>query len=267
MEVKDLPLTLLDAGEHEQRFTYEDEEQAELTASIRKEGILIPLLVRPTGERYLVIDGHRRRVAATALGLPTVPCQLQPGDSATARRAALIGNFLRKDPTPIELAVAIAKAVEQGLQSEQEIAHALGRSVDWVKRQVALLQWPDDVLQAIHRGQLSIAAASNLAEVDDDQYRAFLLEHAIHGGATARTTAAWLQQYEASRPMQVAVTAPPLDGRPAPAAQIPTTPCLCCGVPHRTDELSHVPLCAACITAVRQLGVTLSPPPRRPTAS
>jgi len=253
MEVKDLPLTLLDKGEHEQRFTYDDQEQAELTASIRQEGILQPFIVRPVGDRYLIVDGHRRRQAAESLGLPTVPCEIHAGDEATARRIALITNVLRKDPTPVELAVAIARAVEQGLQSEQEIAHALGRSVDWVKRQVALLQWPDDVLQAIHRGQLSIAAASNLAQVDNDQYRSFLLEHAIHGGATARTTAAWLQQYEASRPMQLAVTAPPLDGRPAPAAQIPTAPCLCCGIPHRTDELSHVPLCAACITRVRQL--------------
>ena len=256
MTIKDLPLTLLDKGEHEQRFAYDDEEQAELTRSIRLEGILQPLIVRPRGDRYLLVDGHRRYQAAQALGLPTLPCEIHGGDQASARRIALITNILRKNPTPIELAVAITKAVEQGLQSEQEIAHALGRSVDWVKRQVALLQWPDDVLQAIHHGQLSLAAASNLAQVDDDQYRAFLLEHAVTGGATARTTAAWLAQYQASQPMTQAVTAPPLDGRSAPPAQVPTAPCLCCGQVKRTDELSHVPLCPGCITRVRRLGQT-----------
>ena len=267
MEVKDIPLTLLTTGEHAQRFDYADQAQEDLTHSIRKEGVLQPLIVRPLDHGYLIIDGHRRRQAAADLGLATLPCQIEPGDPQRARRIALITNTLRKDPSPIELAVTIAKAVEEGLQTEEQIAHALGRSTDWVKRQVALLQWPDDVLAAVHRGALSLAAAANLAPIEDDAYRQFLLDHAVNNGATARTTAAWLQQYEASRPMQQAVTAPPLPPGARPPAPIPTAPCLCCGIPHRTDELSHVPLCAPCITAVRQLGVTLSPPPRRPTAS
>jgi ParB family chromosome partitioning protein len=254
MEIKDLSLNLLDVGRHEQRFAYDDEEQATLTASIRSEGILVPLIVRPQGERYLIVDGHRRRQAATAANLPTVPCQIQSTDPARDSRTAFIANFLRKDPTPVELAVAIARAIETGADAEAEIAAALHRSVEWVRRQVAFLEWPEDVLQAVHRGQLSVAAASNLACVTDDRYRQFLLENAVQNGATARTTAAWLQAWRAALPLEQALAEGPAPGPALPPALMPQAPCLCCGQIHRTDELSHVPLCGPCIQRVRHLG-------------
>lgn len=255
METKEIPLRLLDVGSHEQRFGYDDEEQNQLTASLRTEGILIPLIIRPQGDRYVIVDGHRRRQAAEALGLESLPCQIQTSDAAAATRASFIANFLRKDPTPIELAVAITKAIESGSDSEEAIAATLKRSVDWVKRQAALLQWPEDVLQAIHHGQLSIAAASNLAMVEDTAYRSYLLENAIQNGATARTTAAWLQAWRASQPLETALAAEPAPAPNAPRPMLPQAPCLCCGQVHRTDELSHVPLCGPCIQRVRHLNV------------
>ena len=259
LETKEIPLNLIDAGEHEQRFAYADEEFEDLKASLRKDGVLVPIIVKPAGDRFIIIQGHRRTRAAAEVGLTTIPAQIQTGDSALAQRTAFIVQMFHKDPTPVELAVAIAKAVAAGEDSLQDLARGLHRSVDWVKRQVALLDWPDDVLQTIHAGQLSVAAASNLAEVDNDAYRAFLLEQAAKNGATARTTAAWLQAYRASLPAPEALQAQPAPpGSPAPAL-IPQAPCLCCGVTHRVDELSHVPLCARCIPAVRRLGIQAGP--------
>jgi ParB family chromosome partitioning protein len=263
MEVRPIPIDLIRVGAHEQRFDYADQAQEDLVASIRANGIMVPLIVQPLEDEFILIDGHRRRQAALQIGLPELPCFIQTSDTAVASRTAFVANFLRKDPTPIELAAAVAKASEMGEDAEREIARALHRSVDWVRRQIAMLQWPEDVLAAIHAGTLSVAAASNLALIPDDNYRAFLLDHATSNGATARTTAAWLQEFQANRPPQVAVTAEPIPGQPAPQPIIPTSPCLCCGIPHRTDELSHVPLCAACITQVRRLGMTPQAQPLR----
>jgi ParB family chromosome partitioning protein len=226
----------------------------DLVASVRRDGILVPLIVRPCGERFVVVEGHRRREAAIRAGLVRVPCQIQEGDVTLSRRIAFVCNLFRKDPTPVELGVAIARAVADGAASEEELAKGLNRSVEWVKRQVAMMQWPEEVLQAIHAAKISVAAAANLAAVGDDVYRNFLLDHAVLNGATARTTAAWLQQWEAGQPAPVAITAPPLEGDRPAGPMVPQAPCLCCGGVHRTDELSHVPLCAPCIQRVRHLG-------------
>jgi len=248
-----IPLRSLQVGEHEQRLRYDDEAMTDLIQSIRQEGILQPLIVRPAGDKYLIIEGHRRRYAADCLGLPELPCQVRPDDAAGARRVAFITNFIRANPSPIELALAIGKASESGETALSDIAHALHRSVDWVKRQLALLDWPEDVLAAIHRGQLSVSAAAPLAAIDDETYRKFLLEHACANGATARTTAAWLQQYQATVPMHQAINADPLAAPTPRAPIIPQQPCFGCSTVHRADELSHLPLCVACIRRVRAL--------------
>jgi len=253
MDIRMIPLRSLIVAEHEQRLRYDDEAMTDLLSSIRAEGILQPLIVQQTGDTYTIVEGHRRRHAADILGLPELPCQVLAPDDPRARRIAYVANFIRANPTPIELAVAIGKAAASGDTALEDIARALHRSLDWVKRQLALLEWPEDVLGAVHRGSLSVAAAAPLAQVDDDTYRAFLLEHACANGATARTTAAWLQQYQATVPMTSAITAAPLDG-PAPRAPLlPQAPCFACGTVSRADALSHLPLCATCINQIRHL--------------
>jgi ParB family chromosome partitioning protein len=254
MNIRDIPIGLLDVGEYEQRFDYEDVEMEELTASIRRDGVQVPLIVKPAGDRFIVIEGHRRRNAAISAGLTTVPCDVRDADPALSRRVAFVCNMFRKDPSPIELAVAVAKAVQDGQASADELAKGLGRSPDWVKRQLAIMEWPETVLHAIHAGRISVAAAANIAAVGDDNYRDFLLECACNNGATARTTAAWLQEWRAGQPAALAVQAPAVDGAAVAPAMMPQAPCLCCGGVHRTDELSHVPLCAPCIQRVRHLG-------------
>jgi ParB family chromosome partitioning protein len=256
MEVREIELGLLDVGEHAQRFDYEGPEMDDLVASIRRDGVLVPLIVRPVQERFVVVEGHRRREAAIRAGLVAVPCQVQDGDLALSRRISFVCNLFRKDPSPVELGVAIARAVADGTASQEELARGLNRSVEWVKRQVAMMDWPDDILRAIHAGGVSVAAAANLALVEDDVYREFLLEHAVGNGATARTTAAWLQEWRAGQPAGVAVTALPVEGSSAPGPMAPQAPCLCCGQVFRTDELSHVPLCPGCIQRVRHLGAS-----------
>ena len=256
MSIQTISLSSLHAGPHEQRFSYHDDAQEDLQASIAAHGVQIPLIVVPDGDGYLILDGHRRRQALEDLGIREAVCDVRESDPHRNNRTAFIANFLRKDPTPVELATAIARAVAQGVESEEEIARTLHRSLDWVRRQLAMLDWPDDVLAAIHAGHLSIAAASNLAPVTDDTYRAFLLDHAVNNGATARTTAAWLQQWMASRPPAEAVAAEPLAARDMPPRPAPQTPCFGCGRVHRTDELSHLPLCVPCINRLNALRVT-----------
>ena len=124
-------------------------------------------------------------------------------------------------------------------------------SKHWVIQMVNMLSWPDDVLQSIHAGWLSISAGSNLALINDDTYRDFLLRNAMEGGVSARTTAAWLQAWRSLVPQEVAVTREPGPADAASVPAIPQAPCYICGRAHRTDELAHIPVCLECCGVVR----------------
>ena len=253
-QIQELPLRLLDDTDYHQRFELDPDRLAELAGSIAKLGLLVPLIVRPHGERYELIAGRRRKAALLRLGRDTAPCVVLDTPEAIARQSAIADNLIREEPTPIETAVAIARAIQAGDALIPDVAAAMHRSPDWVRRQIALLDWPEDVQQAIHAGKLSVAAAANLACVEEPVYRVYLLHNAVDNGATARTTAAWLQAWRAALPYEKAVLEPPVPGTAAHQPLLPQAPCLCCGQVFRTDELSHIPLCAPCIQRVRRLG-------------
>ena len=245
--ITEVETSKLRADVHGQRAAYEGPKFDELVGSIRRLGILVPLVVTAEQDHYVVVAGHRRLAAAQRIGLATVPCLARQGSEARVKEISFAENFFRLDLSPIEQAAAIKDVVDQGVMTVDQIAEGFRRSSDWVRRQVALLGWPADVLQAIHEGRISVSAGSNLALVEDANYRVFLLSHACENGATARTTAAWLQAWRSCQPASIAVEAEPDEaGRPSIPA-VPQAPCIVCANIFRTDELSHVPMCSACI--------------------
>jgi ParB family chromosome partitioning protein len=251
--IREIALNLIDETDYHQRFALDEDLLAELAGSIAKLGLLVPLIVRPAGDRYRLIAGRRRKAALLRLGRETAPCVILETSEDIARQSAIADNLLREEPTPMETAVAIARAVDSGEAALHEIAAAMHRSDDWVRRQLALLDWPEDVQHVIHEGKLSVTAAANLAMVEEPQYRAYLLENAVANGATARTTAAWLQAWRAAIPYEKAMEQPPLPATATAQPMVPQAPCIVCGAIFRTDELSHVPVCARDIQRLRRL--------------
>lgn len=250
-KIVEIPTAKIQVGQNALRMETEDEDIDALAASIGRVGILVPLLVHCEGDQYHLIAGHRRYVAAVRIGLEKVPCLVRDTQGAKSSEMAFAENIFRRDLTPVEIAAGVKDVIDRGNMTGTEIARALGRSETWVCRMLAVLTWPGDVLEAVHAGWLSLAAASNLALINDDTYRDFLLRNAEQSGATARVTAAWLQAWRSLAPPEQALkTEPePAGSRASPA--VPQAPCLACGEVYRTDELSHVPICAGCIRAIR----------------
>jgi ParB family chromosome partitioning protein len=253
-QITEIELSKVRDDVHGQRLEIEGDKLDELIGSIRRVGILVPLFVVADGDGFVLVAGHRRLAAAKRIGLSYVPCIVRSGEDKEIKEVGFAENFFRENLSPIEQAAAIKDAVDQEVLSVDELAAGFRRSADWVRRQIALLSWPPDVLEVIHRGKLSVSAASNLACVRDDAYRGFLLGHAVANGATARTTAAWLQAWEAAEPAEQAVTSEPVPEGQARVPAVPQAPCIVCATVYRTDELSHVPMCSACIRKVQGVG-------------
>ena len=216
----------------------------------------MPLVCMMEDDKPRLVAGHRRLAAAKKIGLSTVPVMFHKFKVAEAKEVSFAENLFREDLTPVEMAAGLKDTIESGAMTVDELAAAVHRSKNWVGSMIAMLVWPADVLAAIHEGWLSVSAGNNLANVLDDVYRDFLLKNAAESGATARTTAAWLQAWRSMQPVEDAIIAEPVAGEARAQPAVPQAPCICCGDVFRTDALSHVPACAPCIRVIREVGAS-----------
>ena len=251
-EIQSIPIIKIEVGTHRQRSEQEDEDIKELEASIRRVGVLVPLIVRTKGDHFLLVAGHRRITAAQAAGLADVPAIVREGTEAEAAEVSFAENFFRRDLSAVEQASAIRECIDNGTMTIEELAKGLHRSEQWICEQAKMTTWPDEVLQAIHFKYISVSAARNIAVISDPQYRNFLLHNAVENGVTARVTSAWLQAWQLSRPPEEALAAQPVQGPEQPAPVVPQAPCLFCVNVFRTDALNYMPVCGQCLADFQQ---------------
>lgn len=255
-EIIEIPIEKINIGEHEQRLDREDEGIVELAASIRRIGLVNPLLVADKDGIFTLVAGHRRLAAAKLAGAKTVPAIRHYCDEAERSEISFAENFFRKDLSPVELACALRDCLTNDILTVKELGVSFHRSEHWVHSMIAIADWPADVQEAIHNEKISVSAGSNLACVTEPEYRAFLVRNAVESGATARTTASWLQAWRAMQPVEVAITSEPVGQTAVAAPAIPQAPCFVCSNVYKVNEMSHVPVCGACIQTIRQAGVS-----------
>jgi ParB family chromosome partitioning protein len=141
----------------ELRHHFPDAELDELAESIRRQGVLQPLLVRPRGDDFEIIAGARRWRAAQRAQLHEVPVILHTGGDAETLELALIENLQREDLTPIEEAEAYRRLLERLGCTQKDLALSLGKSISRVANTLRLLALPDSVRRYIDEGTLSFS--------------------------------------------------------------------------------------------------------------
>jgi len=255
-EVREVPIEKVKTGEHDQRLETEDPGIAELAASIGRIGIINPLVVVDVDGELHLIAGHRRLVAARMAGKMVVPCIIRASEKAVDSEVTFAENFFRKDLSPVELAGALKDCLTKENMTIQQLAAGFHKSEHWVHSMIAIADWPGDVLEAIHNERISVSAAHNLACVTDNDYRIFLVRNAVEQGATARTTAAWLQAWQAYQPPEQAIKAEPVAAGTPQVQLVPQAPCLCCSQLFEVNMMSHVPVCGPCIRILRTVGMS-----------
>jgi ParB family chromosome partitioning protein len=156
------------------RFPAEDLER--LKASMEKEGVLQPLLVRQVGDEYQLVAGERRLRAAREIGLEQVPAlQVEVGDERLLE-IALIENIQRADLDPLELARAYRHLMQSRSWTQDQLASALGVSRSSVANAVRVLDLPEDMQNSLVRGHISSGHAKVLLSVEDETEQRLLYE-------------------------------------------------------------------------------------------
>jgi ParB family transcriptional regulator, chromosome partitioning protein len=144
------------------RRAFDETKLQELAMSIRNQGIIQPLIVRPKGERFELIAGERRWRAAMKAGLTRVPVVVREASDHDALQLALIENLQREDLNPIEEASGYRRLQEEFTWSQEEVAEKVGKSRPAVANALRLLSLPSAVQQEVASGNLPAGQARAL---------------------------------------------------------------------------------------------------------
>lgn len=182
-----LPLSEVEPNPEQPRKAFRDDKLEELAQSIKEQGILQPILVRPGKDgKYQIIAGERRWRAAQLAGLSIVPVIVRELKDSEATAVALIENLQREDLNPIEEACALASLKETLNLSQEELAVKLGKSRSAVANAVRLLQLSPSAREDVVRGALSAGHARCLVSIDDPAKAEILRKKIIETEMTVR---------------------------------------------------------------------------------
>ncbi len=151
-------------------------ELEELKASISKDGMLQPILVRERGGQHELVAGERRLRAARDLGMRAVPAILIEVSDDRMMEVALVENIHRENLNPIELAQAFRKLLQLKGWTQEDLATSLNCSRPGVTNSLRLLDLPEDIQSAIARGQVSMGHAKVLLSVENAKEQRLLFE-------------------------------------------------------------------------------------------
>jgi ParB family chromosome partitioning protein len=161
-QMTQLQVKLIQRGKYQPRREMDPQALEDLANSIRSQGIIQPLIVRPVGDRYEIIAGERRWHAAQLAGLDKVPVIIRHIPDEAAIAMALIENIQREDLNPIEEAFALDRLIQEFEMTHQQVAEAVGKSRTSVTNLLRLLALPDEVRLMLERGLLEMGHARTL---------------------------------------------------------------------------------------------------------
>lgn len=165
-----LPLTVLKAGKYQPRTRMDEEALNELAESIRTQGIMQPILVRPLkgrgAQKYEIVAGERRFRAAKLAGLDEVPVLVREVTDDNAAIMALVENIQREDLNPLEEAHGVKRLLDEFGMTHDQAARAIGRSRSATSNMLRLLNLTDSVQTMLLAGDIDMGHARALLAVD-----------------------------------------------------------------------------------------------------
>jgi len=171
-DLSHVPLELIQRGKYQPRRDIQPEALEELAESIRAQGVMQPIVIRPiSDQRYEIIAGERRWRAAQLAGLDRIPAVIKDVPDEAAIAMALIENIQREDLNPIEEAFALKRLQDEFELTHQEVAAAVGKSRTTVTNLLRLISLSDEVKKLLEHGDLEMGHARALLTLDDEQQR------------------------------------------------------------------------------------------------
>jgi ParB family chromosome partitioning protein len=216
-ELAELPVEAVHPNPRQPRRRFDGEATRGLAESIRSQGVIQPVLVRPRVEGgWELIAGERRWRAACEAGVATLPAVVRSADDRDSLLLALVENVAREQLSPVEEARAYAALVDEFALSLGDVSERVGRSKPSVSNRLRLLELPDDVLGMVERGDLTEGHARAVLAVPDQEGRKRLAAEIVRRGLSVRAAeqaARWAGARQKPRRPKATPADPALAGR------------------------------------------------------
>ena len=184
--VKEIPVSDITPGRFQPRQDFNNEKISELANSIKKHGVLSPILVREVGfNTFEVIAGERRLRASKIAGLQSIPCLIDQKEDQNALEAALIENLQREDLNSVEEARGYDRLKREFGLTQEAVASATGKARSTIANSLRLLTLPQSVLELLSQGALEKGHAKLLVSLDPGK-AANLAKQIVDSGFTVR---------------------------------------------------------------------------------
>lgn len=249
---KSVLLALIDPPSQADRESIDPSRIRELADSIKAQGLLQALVVRPVNGRFEIIAGHRRFLACSTLGLTHVTCNVKDLSDEDAALAKAMENLQREDLTPIEEAKAYKRLADNFKMTYQQIADKSGKTAVIIKRRIALLTLHPDVIAAIHEKKVPVGVGEELNGIDDPNTLKYYLDLAIENGVTREVIRLWVKEYKDNvrRAQNASV---PFESIPNPMEPRPIwLTCDCCAGPVEISDAKLIRACPGCLHSIDQ---------------
>jgi ParB family chromosome partitioning protein len=195
---KMVPISSIAPNPFQPRREFSEEELADLTASLKENGLLQPILLRPSPQagktKYELVAGERRWRASMRLGWKEIPATIREMDDRTLLVLALVENMQRAELSPLEEAAGFQRLGEEFSLSQQQIAELVGRDRSTVANTLRLLHLPASVRQLLADGTLTAGHARALLGLENERRMAEIAQQAAEHGWSVRAVETEVQR-------------------------------------------------------------------------
>ena len=190
-ELRKLPVDLLQRSPYQPRTDFKQDALQELADSIKSQGVVQPIVVRPLSDsnKFEIIAGERRWRASQLAGLHEIPAVVRKMDDQTAMCLALIENIQREDLNPLEQARALQRLMVEFNMTHESLADAVGRSRSTITNLIRLLELENGVKELLESGDIEMGHARSLLSLPAEQQVSIAMQVARQGLSVRATEA------------------------------------------------------------------------------
>jgi ParB family chromosome partitioning protein len=193
--LREINISAISPNPYQARTVWDEQELADLAESIKANGIIQPIIVRPAGPGYELIAGERRFRAAQMVSLTTIPALVRQATDEQLLELALVENIHRSDLNPIERAKAYQNYLSTFCLTQAEAAEKLGEDRSVIANYLRILDLPDEIKQMLSDGRLSMGHARAILALPTDEIRRKLANRALAGRLSVREVERLVRKY------------------------------------------------------------------------
>ena len=165
-----LPLSEIQPNKFQPRKNFDEESLNDLTNSIRERGVIQPIIVRKSNEKYEIIAGERRWLSARKAGLHEIPVVVTDADDLKSLEFAIVENVQRHDLNPLEEALGYKRLIDEFSYDQEKVSKFIGKSRSYITNTLRLLNLPSDVLKFVEEKKITAGHAKILVGLDNASF-------------------------------------------------------------------------------------------------